>query len=264
MIHACDRGGSVPSCAVPVLPPTSKPGTSSRVAVPPSTTPSIASRIRSAVASVHGRGPHLGVVGVDDVAVGVADVAEHVRAPSPRRRWRPPPATIAICSGVAATSFWPMDDWASAGRFRSKSVGKFDRAGSVRSIGTSWLNPKASAVSIIGSGPVSTPIWAKAVLHDTRRIWNSAPPQDEPPKFRIGRVVPGGVYALLDGVDGLVGGHAAVSDAGGGGHDLEGGAGEEALLVGAGQAGLLRVGVEERAARRRPPSVSWLASRFGS
>ena len=35
-------------------------------------------RIRSARGLVHRRRPHLGLVGVDDVAVGVADVAEHV------------------------------------------------------------------------------------------------------------------------------------------------------------------------------------------
>ena len=85
-------------------------------------------------------------------------------------------ATIAICKGVAATSFCPIADWASAGRFCSKSVGKFDRAGAVRSIGTAWLKPKSSDTSIMGSGPVSTPIWANAVLHDTRRISKSAPP----------------------------------------------------------------------------------------
>ncbi len=100
---------------------------------------------------------------------------------------------MAICSGVAATSFCPMADCANAGRFRSKSVGKFERTGWVRSIGTSWLNPKPSAVAIMASGPVSTPIWAKAVLQEAWRIWNSVPPQVPPPKLRSGRVVPGAV-----------------------------------------------------------------------
>ena len=44
-----------------------------------------------------------------------------------------PAATSAICSGVAGTSFWPIDDWASAGRLRGE-VGREargDRAGQV-------------------------------------------------------------------------------------------------------------------------------------
>jgi hypothetical protein len=45
----------------------------------------------------------------------------------------------------------------------------------------------------MASGPVSTPICAKAELQDTRRISTSVPPQDDPPKFCSGRVVPGGV-----------------------------------------------------------------------
>ncbi len=92
-----------------------------------------------------------------------------------------------------------MPDWASAGRFWSKSVGKLLVAALGRSIGGVELNPNASAVSTITSGPRSTAIWAKAVLHDTRRISSSVPPQVEPPKLRSGRVVCGGTYSLVDG-----------------------------------------------------------------
>src|SRR6476646_4744903 len=103
-------------------------------------------------------------------------------------------ATSAICSGVACTSFWPIDDWASAGRLRLKSVGKLDATGAGRSIGGFELKPKPSAPAIILSGPiVSVPIWANAELHDTRRIGYSVPPQDSPPKLLIDFVVFGGV-----------------------------------------------------------------------
>ena len=36
---------------------------------------------------------------------------------APGRRWPRPAATSAICSGVACTSFWPIDAWASAAEF---------------------------------------------------------------------------------------------------------------------------------------------------
>ena len=161
--------------------------------MPESTTPRIASRISVGGGVVHRGGPHVGVVGVDDVAVRVADVAQHV-GPITSPPLATAPATIAICSGVAATSFWPIADWARAGGFCSKSVGKFERAGAVRSIGTSWLKPKSSdAVDHRRRGRCRRPSGRRRVLHDTRRIWNSAPPHELPPKLRIGRVVPGGV-----------------------------------------------------------------------
>ena len=104
-------------------------------------------------------------------------------------------ATSAISSGVAATSFWPIDAWASLGVSCSKSVGNTDAAGSGRSNGGAALKPKASDPSSMMSGPsTSAPISAKAVLQDTTRISGRAPPQLLPPKLRIGTVVRGGTY----------------------------------------------------------------------
>src|SRR4051812_42414077 len=105
-----------------------------------------------------------------------------------------PPATIAISSGVACTSFWPIDAWASAGRLRVKSLGNAERAGAGRSIGGFWLKPNDWVPEIMASGPiVSVPISVNAELQDTRRIGTRVPPQDSPPKLLIDLFVWGGV-----------------------------------------------------------------------
>jgi hypothetical protein len=44
-------------------------------------------------------------------------------------------------------------------------------------------------------------ISAKAVLHDTCRIGNRVPPHDDPPKFRSGRDVGGGLIVDPGGLD---------------------------------------------------------------
>src|SRR5205814_8926256 len=59
--HASDLGGSEPIWAVPVLPPTSKPGICAAVPVPFSTTPRIASRIVAALCSPIARSHALGL-----------------------------------------------------------------------------------------------------------------------------------------------------------------------------------------------------------
>ena len=101
-------------------------------------------------------------------------------------------ATSAICSGVAWTSFWPIDAWArNGGSSVTTSVGQRDCTAPGRSMGTSWLKPKASAVAVMpGAWACSTPIWAKAVLHDSWRITNSVPPQEAPPKLPMGVPMP--------------------------------------------------------------------------
>ena len=89
-----------------------------------------------------------------------------------------PAATRAICSGVACTSFWPIEAWASFGGLLPTSVGNTDFAGSGRSIGAAALKPHDPAPATMSSGPmVSVPIWANAELHETRRISRSGPPQ---------------------------------------------------------------------------------------
>src|SRR5258708_1987242 len=78
-----------------------------------------------------------------------------------------------------------------------KVVGKFDAAGAGRSMGGLLLNPNASAVLIIRSGPMySVPIRANAELHDTASISNSAPPQLSWSKFEMANWSStfGGVY----------------------------------------------------------------------
>ena len=79
-------------------------------------------------------------------------------------------------------------------------MGNDDATAPGRSMGSRLLKPQSAAPSTIRSGPsVSAPIWAKAVLHDTTRIWTSAPPQVPPPKFCSGVVEAGGTYPLEAG-----------------------------------------------------------------
>ena len=195
MIQACERAGSVPSWAVPVLPPTSKPGTARRVAVPLDDAAHRLAHERRPW-PVHGGGPHLGLVGVDDVAVGVAHVAEHVGrhhlavvvgdGPGHHRHLQRRGGHLVL-----------PDRRLGEGRQVVLEVGGEVRAGRRGEVDRHLLlKPNASAPLIIASAPVSTPIWAKAVLQDIRRISNSVPPQVEPPKFRIGRVVPGGCVGV--------------------------------------------------------------------
>ena len=78
----------------------------------------------------HGRVP----VGPDHVALVVPHLGHDVRAMT-TPSLAIPAAAMAIWSGVAVTSFWPMAVWARTGKFSSKSVVKMERAGSGRSIG---------------------------------------------------------------------------------------------------------------------------------
>ena len=101
-----------------------------------------------------------------------------------------PAATSAICSGVACTSFCPMDAWASLGGLLPTSVGKTDLAGSGRSMGAAALNPHVPAPESMSVGPmVSVPISANAELQDSARIFGRAPPQRSPPKLLMALVV---------------------------------------------------------------------------
>ena len=73
-------GGSVPSWAVPVLPPTSKPGICARACrCRPATTPIIAVAHVGGRLRADGLGPHLGLELLDDLAALVGDSVEHVR-----------------------------------------------------------------------------------------------------------------------------------------------------------------------------------------
>ena len=97
-----------------------------------------------------------------------------------------PAATSAICKGVADVSPWPIDARAIGPLpwFAGNSVGKRDAAGAGRSIGGRWLNPNFSAPSTMRAAPtVLSPISANALLHDTRRMSKSGPPQASPPKL---------------------------------------------------------------------------------
>src|SRR5882724_10777400 len=130
MIHACDVGGWLPTCAVPVLPPTSMPGMARRVAVPLWTTPIMAWRMSAAdwgeTAWRHTRGEY------DFTTVPWSSVTLVMR-------WGTsmvPPlamaaATIAISSGVLDVSPCPIDARASVAlpTFFGKSVGNAEAAG---------------------------------------------------------------------------------------------------------------------------------------
>ena len=107
-----------------------------------------------------------------------------------------------------------MDDWASAGWLRVKSVGN-PEATAGRSNGGAALKPNASAPATILSPPRSRPIWANDVLQDLARIVKRVPPQSEPPKLGSGRVVPGSVERADGRVDRLGGRDPAGLDAGG-------------------------------------------------
>src|SRR6478672_1498253 len=118
-------------------------------------------------------------------------------------------ATMAICSGLACTSRCPIDDCARAARpslplagSRNDS-GKWEAAAPGRSMGGTWLKPNASEVLIIPSAPTSSPICANDELQDLARTVNRVPPQAAPPKLRMGRRVPGGVYDVTTGYDGV-------------------------------------------------------------
>ena len=196
----------MPRCAVPVLPPTTNPGTAIAVAVPPCTTPTIASRRSAAEPG------SIGVRHTDGWKVVTVLPSES------RTSWSTcgfmilpslamAAATSAICRGLADTSFWPMADWASLGRLRTKPVGNTDAAGLVRSIGILSLNPNASAVLTMSGAPMRTPMSAKALLQDTCRMANKVPPQvsgtpRSSAKFLIGCPV-GGVNELSCGNDGV-------------------------------------------------------------
>ena len=102
---------------------------------------------------------------------------------------------------MAETAFWPIAVWASTGMLSSKESTSpmVEMAGAGRSRGGRWLKPNASAVRTRASAPISTPIRAKAVLHETRRMSKRSPPHADPPKLRIGRVVWGGRNWLSTG-----------------------------------------------------------------
>ena len=80
-----------------------------------------------------------------------------------------PATTIAICSGVAATSNWPMPDWPVCGSFISS--GNRAVAWGRRSSKYCWLKPNASACSRIRSAPTSIASRAKVVLQEFSIDW---------------------------------------------------------------------------------------------
>src|SRR5205085_11702574 len=83
--------------------------------------------------------------------------------------------------------------------------GKTDVAGAGKSIGFFVLKPKFfTPVCIAGSPMASAPMRANAELHDTRRMSNSAPPHDSPPKLEMG-LPSGGLYAVSVGKTGSSG-----------------------------------------------------------
>ncbi len=75
-------------------------------------------------------------------------------------------ATIAIWSGVAFVSYWPMEDSASwSGDMPVSTLERATREGMRRS---GSLKPNDRAVSSIRRSPVLTPSAAITVLHDQR------------------------------------------------------------------------------------------------
>ncbi len=99
---------------------------------------------------------------------------------------------MAICSGVAAVSNWPMEE--SAVCDLSISLGKteaLERTG----VNCSSLKPNFSAVSSILSLPRSAPILPKTVLQETRSASRRvASLQGMLPSFGSGVVVPGMIH----------------------------------------------------------------------
>ena len=73
------------------------------------------------------------------------------------------PTTIAICSGVAVTSYCPIDACAVCGSFMSAGN---RLSAEVMGVSTVELKPKRSACSCIASAPSSMPIAPKVVLHE--------------------------------------------------------------------------------------------------
>ena len=101
MNHGWLMAASVSISAVPVLPATVDALERRRGAralahdvAPSSPSP------RAAVRSLHDPRGLLGLERVDRAPVAVDDPLVEVRLHAARRRWRPPAATIAICSGV--------------------------------------------------------------------------------------------------------------------------------------------------------------------
>src|ERR1044072_1942914 len=117
-----------------------------------------------------------------------------------------PGAAGAISNGVAAPSCWPMADLASAGLSRAKALGSgnTDCAPKGRSMGGTLLNPNWLAPLARVWAPMSRPSWAKAVLHEIRRISGSGPPQAEPPKLRRGSTLWGRGSSVSVGYTGWV------------------------------------------------------------
>ncbi len=66
-----------------------------------------------------------------------------------------PAATIAITSGVAAVSNWPIEESATCDSFIV--VSKLERAARTGMSSLASLNPKPSAVAAIRSSPTRTP-----------------------------------------------------------------------------------------------------------
>src|SRR5262245_28800454 len=165
MNQACGLGPG-PCCAVPVLPATGMPGIWAFWPVPFSTTSTIM-LVRALATSGE-------IAGWFGIGFGSA-VNTGVRS-GPRTSWTrygcmttPPFATpaaiIAACSGVIATSNWPIAESAVCGG--SASSGKMLVASCIGK-SRSWLSPKRPAVALSLSAPRSSPIAPNAVLQEIR------------------------------------------------------------------------------------------------
>ncbi len=131
MIQAWLRGGSVPSWAVPVLPPDLVAG---------DLQPGGGAALRPR-RSCPGAGRRPCLRRQRRAATARVVVLSMISSPCESRtsvmRWgfmivpplATPAATSAICSGVACTSFWPIEAWASLGGLLATSVGNTDSAG---------------------------------------------------------------------------------------------------------------------------------------
>ena len=79
-------------------------------------------------------------------------------------------ATSAICSGVACTSFWPIDAWARNGRVVGHDLGGPARRHRPRA-GRAAVLVEAERLGAVAIMPdawaFSTPISANAVLHES-------------------------------------------------------------------------------------------------
>src|SRR5262245_24094780 len=168
--HAC---GLVPSpcCAVPVLPATSMPGICAFWPVPFSTT--------SIIMVVSWLATSGEIAGWSGIGFGFASYT--VVRSGPRTSltrygcmttppFATPAAIIAACSGVIATSNWPIADSAVCGW--SASSGKMLVASCIGK-SRSWLSPKRSAVAFSLSAPRSSPIAPNAVLQEIRSALSS-------------------------------------------------------------------------------------------